>query len=63
MTIAKRSLENWRKSSRSDNGGNCVEVALAAETVGVRDTKDRESGLLAVTPRAWSAFTSQIIED
>ena len=36
---------NWRKSSYSSgNGGECVEVASAAETVAVRDTKQRGTG-------------------
>ncbi len=37
---------NWRKSSYSgDNGGECVEVALA-QAVLVRDTTDRDGPVL-----------------
>ncbi|MEV0705441.1 DUF397 domain-containing protein [Saccharopolyspora sp. NPDC050389] len=36
----------WRKSSRSNGAQNCVEIALAAGLVGVRDTKDRDGGTL-----------------
>jgi hypothetical protein len=33
--------EVWRKSSRSNGGnGNCVEVAVRTEAVGVRDSKN-----------------------
>jgi hypothetical protein len=54
-------MEAWRKSSYSSGGeGNCVEVALATETVGIRDTKDRSAGHIAVTPDAWAAFTSKV---
>lgn len=51
----------WRKSSRSSgNGGNCVEVGFAPEAVAVRDTKDRDSGTLAVSGPEWSAFLAGI---
>jgi hypothetical protein len=46
----------WRKSTRSGNSGNCVEVADAARVVLVRDTKDREGGTLAFTAEAWQRF-------
>ena len=51
---------NWRKSSYSaDNGGACIEVALA-DVVLVRDTTDRQGPLLTFTPDAWRAFTKTI---
>jgi hypothetical protein len=41
----------WRKSSRSSGGSNnCVEVAVASENVGVRDTKDRLAGKQQKSP-------------
>ncbi|OZM72599.1 DUF397 domain-containing protein [Amycolatopsis antarctica] len=49
----------WRKSSHSGgNGGECVEVGHAEDAayVGVRDTKDRSGGHLAVPAPAWRAF-------
>lgn len=33
-------ITNWRKSSRSAGGGECVEVGRTDTTVGFRDTKD-----------------------
>ncbi|MBQ0994382.1 DUF397 domain-containing protein [Micromonospora sp. H61] len=46
----------WRKSTRSGGDGNCVEVAGFAETVGVRDSKDRQGPVLTFTPSVWTAF-------
>ncbi|WP_207935988.1 DUF397 domain-containing protein [Actinomadura sp. KC216] len=31
---------NWRKSSHSDDDGNCVEVSRTPRAVRVRDSKD-----------------------
>ncbi|WJK40200.1 DUF397 domain-containing protein [Solwaraspora sp. WMMA2056] len=46
----------WRKSTRSDSG-NCVEVAdNLPGRVYVRDTKDRDGGMLAFAPSSWSSF-------
>ncbi|MCP2164856.1 DUF397 domain-containing protein [Goodfellowiella coeruleoviolacea] len=37
----------WRKSSRSGNsGGQCVELAHAAEVVGIRDSKNQAGPVL-----------------
>jgi hypothetical protein len=51
----------WRKSSYSGgNGGECVEVADAANAVLVRDTTDREGCTLSVPAGAWKAFTATL---
>lgn len=52
----------WRKSSRSNGSGgnNCVEVGFAGTAVGVRDTKDRDGGALAVDVRQWAAFVDAV---
>lgn len=50
----------WRKSSYSgDNGGECVEVAMAGAVL-VRDTTDRTGPVLTFTAEAWQAFTATI---
>ena len=49
----------WRTSSYSNIGGNCVEVAAAGATVGVRDTRDRAGTVLAFSPAAWQRFAAQ----
>jgi hypothetical protein len=51
----------WRKSSFSDNGGNCVEVAGHGNRVLVRDTKQNSTGpVLRFTPGAWRGFAGQV---
>lgn len=52
---------NWRKSSRSSGGANCVEFAVAADgTVGVKDSKDTLGPVLAFRPANWTAFLEAI---
>ncbi len=51
----------WRKSSFSDNGGNCVEVGEARRGVLVRDTKANGRGpVLRFTPEAWRRFADAV---
>lgn len=50
----------WRKSSRSSNGGQCVEVAVTDAAVGVRDTKNRGQGHFTVDRGQWAAFLNHV---
>lgn len=62
MTERKPSFEGarWRKSNISSDTG-CVEVAYAEGWVGVRDTKDGDSGpVLAFTEHEWNSFLSGV---
>jgi hypothetical protein len=54
-------IDGWRSATRcGPNGGNCVEVNLAARdttgVVGVRDSKPDQSGVLAFGPTGWRSF-------
>ncbi|MGV9543139.1 DUF397 domain-containing protein [Nocardia beijingensis] len=51
----------WFKSSYSQAGGDCVEVAhLEAGMVGVRDSKNPTGPALVFTPGEWDAFTAGV---
>ena len=58
-------FRNWRKSTLSSGGDNCVEVAFAADgSVGVRDSKQQGLGpVLEFTPGEWEAFLGGVKGD
>ncbi|MFF5260447.1 DUF397 domain-containing protein [Actinomadura viridis] len=48
---------DWRKSSHSGSGDQCVEVAtLSARRHAVRDSKDPHGPALMFTPAEWRTF-------
>ena len=51
----------WRKSTRSNNGGACVEVARNLPgIVAVRDSKRPGEAQLVVSRAAWTAFIHEL---
>ncbi|KAA5836422.1 DUF397 domain-containing protein [Saccharopolyspora hirsuta] len=52
--------EPWFTSSYTTNAQACVEVAMAPEVVGVRDTKDRDGGTLLFPRRRWADFVNSV---
>ncbi|TQN30412.1 uncharacterized protein DUF397 [Haloactinospora alba] len=49
----------WHKSSYSNGGTNCVEVAEGPVTA-VRDTQNREAGHLSFSATEWKAFLDEV---
>jgi hypothetical protein len=56
---------SWRTSSYSgSNGGECVEVAAHHDdSVLVRDTRNRNGGMLRFSSVAWCRYIDQVKED
>ena len=46
----------WRKSSYSNPSGNCVEAALLANGVAVRNSRFPDGPALVFTEAEWAAF-------
>lgn len=61
--VPGQGFTTWKKSTRSNGGDACVEVA-PEQVVGVRDTKEKGLGpVLTFSPAAWSAFTAAVVAD
>jgi hypothetical protein len=60
--VSTEEFSAWRKSSRSGNGANdnCVEVAFAGATIGVRDSKNPGAGHLVFGDAAWQGFAAGV---
>jgi Domain of unknown function (DUF397) len=52
-------MAEWRRSSRSGNAGNCVEVATG---IGVRDSK-APAAHIEVGAAAWTSFLTTVKRD
>ena len=54
-------LTNWRTSTYSSNGGaTCVEAADRDGRVLVRDTTNRQGGMLTIPGPAWTTFVESL---
>ena len=63
MRASDASHATWRKSSRSNEGGeqtNCVEVAGLAGRVAMRDSKNPTGVALALPRAQWRAFLTSV---
>jgi hypothetical protein len=52
------SLE-WRTSSFTENGANCVEVAMTTGVL-VRDSKAPQGGHLVISASSWATFLNEV---
>jgi Domain of unknown function (DUF397) len=59
MSDTPPSSLDWKISSAS-GGTNCVEVAFSAGTVLVRDSKDRDGGMLQFPSTSWRDFVAAV---
>jgi Domain of unknown function (DUF397) len=50
----------WRVSRYSGTNGNCVETASGNGVILIRDTQNRDGGMLTVTPDAWQDFAARV---
>ncbi|MGW1160613.1 DUF397 domain-containing protein [Streptomyces sp. NPDC002513] len=50
----------WFKSSYSDPGQNCVEMAPLHPHIGVRDSKNPTGPALLLPSRAWTEFVAYL---
>lgn len=60
--IADRA-ERWRKSPQCGASPNCVEVAVRATGVAVRDSKDPAGPVLEFTAEEWAVFVAWVRGD
>ncbi|MFC9973492.1 DUF397 domain-containing protein [Spirillospora sp. NPDC127200] len=52
----------WRKATRSNQSGSCVELAALSPDIGVRDSKDPEGPFLQLTATAFAGLVLRIRE-
>jgi hypothetical protein len=55
-----KQVTNWRKSTASATGEQCVEVGSTAGTIAIRDTHDRGGHALQVPAATWARFTASL---
>lgn len=60
MSPSHTIVSAWRKSARSGQNGNCVEVAGLAVGTAVRDSKNLAGPVLSFSPAEWRAFSRRV---
>ncbi|MBC9728579.1 DUF397 domain-containing protein [Streptomyces sp. TRM68367] len=49
---------SWQKSTYSEEGSACVEIATTPSTIHIRDSKNPAGPHLTLQPTAWADFLS-----
>ncbi|WP_215454410.1 DUF397 domain-containing protein [Streptomyces sp. ATCC 21386] len=62
MIGRESSARVWVRSSYSDNGGDCVEVAAGHRRVMVRDSNGNRDALLVFRYAAWCGFLAGLVD-
>jgi hypothetical protein len=57
--IPDLSRASWRKSTKSQDNGGCVEVADLQQHMAVRDSKDPDGPALIFRGEQWNRFVSR----
>lgn len=60
MTLSDLTAAEWRKSSRSGSGNDCVELVVDGFGAALRDSKSPETGHLAFGGTGWNSFLSDV---
>jgi hypothetical protein len=61
MDAADLSRATWRRSTYSNGGGECVEVAdLGDGSRALRDSKNPDNGVIIFGSDAWASFVAGI---
>jgi len=56
-------IAQWRKPTRSEDHGNCVELAVLPHAIAIRDSKAPHAGHLVLTPTTFATLITQAKRD
>lgn len=63
MSESEHADLTWRRSSVSGETGGCVEIAMSAASVHVRNSRDRSGPQLVFLYHEWTAFLAGVRND